>query len=108
MLGSVAGSTALWGPKCAPQDSARSPASLGRAPPWRVRAGSASGTSHPTQISDSCRFPGLSGAPPGGLEPPTCGLEVRCSIQLSYRGVRRGILARPQELQPSRGEADGL
>src|SRR4051812_47335664 len=54
------------------------------------------------------RFYRGSEAPPGGLEPPTCGLEVRCSIQLSYRGVRRGILARPQELQPSRGEADGL
>ena len=25
-------------------------------------------------------------APLEGLEPPTCGLEVRCSIQLSYRG----------------------
>lgn len=23
-------------------------------------------------------------ATPGGLEPPTCGLEIRCSIQLSY------------------------
>lgn len=27
-------------------------------------------------------------APPGGFEPPTVGLEVRCSIQLSYRGVK--------------------
>lgn len=25
-------------------------------------------------------------APPGGLEPPTSGSEVRCSVQLSYRG----------------------
>jgi hypothetical protein len=23
----------------------------------------------------------------GGLGPPTCGLEVRCSIQLSYRRI---------------------
>ena len=28
-------------------------------------------------------------APPAGLEPATCGLEVRCSIQLSYRGRPR-------------------
>jgi uncharacterized protein YndB with AHSA1/START domain len=34
-------------------------------------------------------------APPGGLEPPACGLEVRCSIQLSYGGVvDRGACAR--------------
>jgi hypothetical protein len=26
-------------------------------------------------------------APPAGLEPATCGLEIRCSIQLSYEGV---------------------
>lgn len=26
-------------------------------------------------------------APRGGVEPPTLGLEVLCSIQLSYRGV---------------------
>jgi hypothetical protein len=25
-----------------------------------------------------------------GLEPPTCGLEVRCSIQLSYRREMNG------------------
>src|SRR3954447_16969926 len=29
---------------------------------------------------------GMDAAPPVGLEPTTCGLEVRCSIQLSYRG----------------------
>ena len=27
-------------------------------------------------------------APRGGFEPPTLGLEVLCSIQLSYQGVR--------------------
>jgi hypothetical protein len=27
--------------------------------------------------------------PPAGLEPATVGLEVRCSIQLSYRGPLR-------------------
>jgi hypothetical protein len=26
--------------------------------------------------------------PRGGFEPPTLGLEVLCSIQLSYQGVR--------------------
>ena len=31
-------------------------------------------------------------APPAGLEPATLGLEVPCSIQLSYRGLR-GLLA---------------
>jgi len=28
-------------------------------------------------------------APRAGFEPATCGLEVRCSIRLSYRGLRR-------------------
>ena len=26
-------------------------------------------------------------APPAGIEPATCGLEVRCSIRLSYEGI---------------------
>ena len=30
----------------------------------------------------------LAVAPSAGLEPATCGLEVRCSVQLSYEGVR--------------------
>jgi hypothetical protein len=34
------------------------------------------------------RFVGLSSAPPAGFEPAACGLEVRCSIQLSYGGER--------------------
>ncbi len=29
-----------------------------------------------------------SGAPPAGIEPATLGLEVPCSIRLSYGGVR--------------------
>ena len=31
-------------------------------------------------------------ARPGGLEPPTSGLEIRCSIQLSYERVIKEII----------------
>ena len=37
-------------------------------------------------------------APPAGFEPAACGLEVRCSIQLSYGG-----LAEPAWVPPDRG-----
>ena len=48
----------------------------------------------PQRPAQNWRLPGDLGAPPAGLEPATCGLEVRCSIQLSYRG-RRAQLSGP-------------
>ncbi len=31
-------------------------------------------------------------APSAGIEPATCGLEVRCSIRLSYKGITTNTL----------------
>ena len=46
--------------------------------------------------SDPFAFPFTTGcigeAPRAGLEPATCGLEDRCSIQLSYRGIGESIM----------------
>ncbi len=40
-----------------------------------------------TRLRDASHHQGMSSsAPPAGLEPATCALEVRCSIQLSYKG----------------------
>ena len=38
-----------------------------------------------------------------GLEPPTVGLEIRCSIQLSYRRLWKIVFA---EVWADNGEAD--
>jgi len=50
-----------------------------------------SGVKQPLSPSD----PAHPFASPGGFEPPTCGLEGRCSIQLSYRDIVGGVLHAP-------------
>ena len=37
------------------------------------------------------------GARPAGLEPATCGLEVRCSVQLSYGRIGLGMRISPRQ-----------
>src|SRR5205085_12488255 len=44
---------------------------------------------------------------PGGLEPPTVGLEIRCSIRLSYERRNRHENSRnPGACHPEAGDAD--
>lgn len=45
-------------------------------------------------------------APWAGIEPATVGLEVRCSIQLSYQGVG-GIIGEMSEMNNNRTSAFG-
>ncbi len=52
--------------------------------------GAAPEPSRPTLL---VRFPWSEGVPPAGFEPATGGLEVHCSIQLSYRGWLQTIVA---------------
>src|SRR5215210_6509282 len=65
-----------------------------RWPPTGTFDGRLRGDSHGRRhLPDEALLFRLSGAyrsseaPPAGFEPAACGLEVRCSIQLSYRGV---------------------
>ena len=89
------------GPRCPPDHRPAASCAAVLAP---ARAWSCAGRrSHPTSSRSSAggcppRGPGRPNdrfgstrplwlTPPAGFEPATCGLEVRCSIQLSYRGL---------------------
>ena len=50
----------------------------------RMQAGRPKSLLHQDLPPIVSRLQRLSRVRPGGFEPPTCGLEVRCSIRLSY------------------------
>src|SRR4051812_28323888 len=101
--------------RCASEPADRRPAGTSRTTPDRVLPRAETRARKPAQTGTSTLRSGQSwdkvrlerGAsktqvqhfrglltPSPGLEPGTCGLEVRCSIQLSYEGLPPKVVAR--------------